>query len=72
MLCLAQYCGASQQQRAGQPRLFALYAAALENRQVFAVHPKLVSLDGTIEAELSYASFEDKMIYPRQPHASRC
>lgn len=40
-----------------------------ENRQVFAVHPKLVSLDGTIEAELSYASFEDKMIYPRQPHA---
>ncbi len=39
------------------------------HRQVFAVHPKLVALDGTIEAELSFASFAEKMIYPRQPHA---
>lgn len=40
-----------------------------EHQQVFAVHPKLVALDGTIEAELSFASFAEKMIYPRQPHA---
>lgn len=36
---------------------------------VFAVHPKLVADDGTIEAELSFATFRDRFLYPQQPHA---
>lgn len=39
------------------------------NPDVFAVHPKLVASDGTIEAELSFATFDDHILFPRQPHS---
>lgn len=40
-----------------------------DNPDVFAVHPKLVADDGTIEAELSFGSFKDRILMPVQPHA---